>query len=94
MVFLEAQSCGIPVVAFANGGIPEVVRDCETGFLVPLYDSDRFAKAIEFLLTKRDIREKMGQAAQVYVRHDHDINRNYKEMKKVLEDIVRRKATT
>ena len=92
MVFLEAQSCGIQVVAFANGGIPEVVRDGETGFLVPLYDSDRFAKAIEFLLTKRDIRKKMGQAAKDHVRNDHDINRNYKEMKKVLEDIVRRKA--
>jgi glycosyltransferase involved in cell wall biosynthesis len=94
MVFLEAQSCGIPVVAFANGGIPEVVRDGETGFLVPLYDSDRFAKAIEFLLTKRDIRQKMGQTAQVHVRESHDINRNYKEIKKVLEDIVRKKATT
>jgi len=94
MVFLEAQSCGIPVVAFANGGIPEVVRDGETGFLVPLYDSDRFAKAIEFLLTKRDIRQKMGQTAQVHVRESHDINRNYQEMKKVLEDIVIRKGTT
>jgi glycosyltransferase involved in cell wall biosynthesis len=94
MVFLEAQSCGIPVVAFANGGIPEVVRDGETGFLVPLYDSDRFAEAIEFLLTKRDIRQKMGQTAQVHVRESHDINRNYKEIKKVLEDIVRKKATT
>ena len=94
MVFLEAQSCGIPVVAFANGGIPEVVRDGETGFLVPLYDSDRFAEAIEFLLTKRDIRQKMGQTAQVHVRESHDININYKEMEKVLEDIVIRKGTT
>ena len=94
MVFLEAQSCGIPVVAFANGGIPEVVRDGETGFLVPLYDSDRFAEAIEFLLTKRDIRQKMGHTAQVHVRESHDININYKEMEKVLEDIVIRKETT
>jgi glycosyltransferase involved in cell wall biosynthesis len=94
MVFLEAQSCGIPVVAFANGGIPEVVRDGETGFLVPLYDSDRFAEAIEFLLTKRDIRQKMGQTAQVHVRESHDININYKEMEKVLEDILIRKGTT
>ena len=94
MVFLEAQSCGIPVVAFANGGIPEVVRDGETGFLVPLYDSDRFAEAIEFLLTKRDIRQKMGHTAQVHVRESHDININYKEMEKVLEDIVIRKGTT
>jgi glycosyltransferase involved in cell wall biosynthesis len=36
MVFLEAQSCGLPVVAFDNAGVPEAVRDGKTGFLVPL----------------------------------------------------------
>jgi len=94
MVFLEAQSCGIPVVAFNNGGIPEVVQDGRTGLLVPLHDFHRFADAIEFLLTKKDIRKKMGQAAQGHVRNNHDIDRNYKKMKKVLEDIVIRKETT
>jgi glycosyltransferase involved in cell wall biosynthesis len=92
MVFLEAQSCGIPVVAYANGGIPEVVKDGRTGVLVPLHDFNRFADAIEFLLTKKNIRTKMGQAAQVLVRNDHDISRNYHEMKKVLEDIVQKKS--
>jgi glycosyltransferase involved in cell wall biosynthesis len=92
MVFLEAQSCGIPVVAYANGGIPEVVKDGRTGVLVPLHDFNRFADAMEFLLTKKNIRTKMGQAAQVLVRNDHDISRNYHEMKKVLEDIVQKKS--
>ena len=94
MVFLEAQSCGIPVIAFANGGIPEVVKDGRTGLLVPLHDFNQFADAIEFLLTKKDVRKKMGQAARVYVRNDHDIDRNYKKMKKMLEDIVIGKETT
>ena len=94
MVFLEAQSCGIPVIAFANGGIPEVVRDGRTGLLVPLHDFNQFADAIEFLLTKKDIRKKMGQAAKIHVRNNHDIDRNYKKMKKMLEDIVIGKETT
>ena len=47
---------------------------------------------MEFLLTKKNIRTKMGQAAQVLVRNDHDISRNYHEMKKVLEDIVQKKS--
>ncbi|UCD89865.1 MAG: glycosyltransferase family 4 protein [Desulfobacterales bacterium] len=89
MVFLEAQSCGLPVVAFANGGIPEVVKDGRTGMLVPLYDFNRFAEAIELLLTKTDNRKKMGQAAKIHVRQNHDIGNNYKKMIEVLEDIVR-----
>ena len=87
MVFLEAQSCGIPVVAFANGGIPEVVKDRETGFLVPLYASDPFVQSIEKLLVNRDLRRNMGQAASSYVRTRHDLNRNYQKMETVIENL-------
>ena len=88
MVFLEAQSCGLPVVAFANEGIPEVVRDRETGFLIPMYASDPFERAIANLLADRGLRQKMGKAARAYVLNEHDLNRNYQEMEKVLKTIV------
>jgi glycosyltransferase involved in cell wall biosynthesis len=89
MVFLEAQSCGIPVVAFRNGGIPEVVRDGETGVLVPMYDLDRFAGAIEKLLTDTVLRRQMGEAARAYVRENHDLDTNYGKVEEILETIVR-----
>lgn len=92
MVFLEAQACGIPVVAFANGGIPEVVRDQKTGFLVPMYDAERFVMAIEMLLNDRDLRRNMGQSAKLYVRENHDLVRNYRKMEKVLEELLHQEA--
>lgn len=88
MVFLEAQSCAIPVVAFSNGGIPEVVKDNETGFLEPLYDFDRFTQAIQTLLANRELRLTMGKAAESYIRQDHDLNKNYQKVEQVIEEII------
>ncbi|MCP4672897.1 MAG: glycosyltransferase family 4 protein, partial [Desulfobacula sp.] len=43
MVYLEAQSCLLLVIAFKNGGIPEVVMDKKTGFLLPMYACKSFS---------------------------------------------------
>ena len=88
MVFLEAQSCGLPVVAFANAGVPEAVQDGRTGFLVPMYAAERFTDAIERLLQDKDLRCKMGRAARTYVRQAHDLNQNYQKMEHVLQNTI------
>ena len=49
-VILEAFSAGVPVVAYAIGGIPEIVRDSENGFLVPECEPAALAKKIEEVL--------------------------------------------
>ena len=94
MVFLEAQSCGLPVVAYANGGIPEVVKDGETGLLVPLYDFTRFVQAIDSMLNNRDYRLDLSRAAQSYVRLEHDLNKNYIKVAEVLQQVVGRQQAT
>jgi glycosyltransferase involved in cell wall biosynthesis len=88
MVFLEAQACGLPVVAFANAGVPEVVKDQTTGLLQPMYALDPFIRAIDLLLSNKDLRRKMGRAAQSYVRNEHDLNKNYRKMEEILMKIV------
>ncbi len=90
MVFLEAQSCGLPVVAFDNAGVPEAVRDGKTGFLVPLYAAKPFADAIERLLKNKDLRRQMGRAAQSHVRQRHDLNKNYQKMERMLQAVVKK----
>jgi glycosyltransferase involved in cell wall biosynthesis len=91
MVYLEAQSCGLPVVAFADGGVPEVVAEGESGYLVRPFDTRGFIDAISRLLSNSALRRQMGEAAGRYVRQHHDLNRNYRKVEEVLLSLVESK---
>jgi len=84
MVYLEAQSCGLPVVAFADGGVPEVVADEVSGYLVRPFDVSGFNQAIVRLVEDSAMRRQMGKAASDYVRSRHDLRTNYR----IVEDIL------
>ena len=60
---LEAQACGVAVVGTAAGGIPEFVRDGETGLLVPPFDVDALTDALRRLIGDRTLRARLGTAA-------------------------------
>ena len=89
MVFLEAQSCGLPVVAFNNAGVPEAVQDGKTGLLVPMYALAPFADAVKRLLIDQNLRRQMGIAAKSYVREFHDLNKNYQALERSLNAIAK-----
>ncbi|MDQ0285987.1 glycosyltransferase involved in cell wall biosynthesis [Desulfofundulus luciae] len=61
LTILEAMAAGKPVVATQVGGLPEVVVDGETGFLVPPRDPQALARALAQLLLERQKAEEMGQ---------------------------------
>ncbi len=71
LAYLEAQAAGLPVVAMAVAGVPEVVRDGVTGFLVPDGDAAGMAAAIARLLGDDDLRDRMGRAARAQVQAAH-----------------------
>jgi glycosyltransferase involved in cell wall biosynthesis len=64
LVFAEAGYFGRPVVATRVGGIPEVVRDGETGLLVPPDDIDALAGAIGRLAASPELRHRLGEAGR------------------------------
>jgi glycosyltransferase involved in cell wall biosynthesis len=90
MVYLEAQSCGLPVVACDNAGVPEAVRHGLTGLLVPPSDAAGFAAAIDLLIGDAGLRRRLGAAARRTVRECHDLDRNYAAMEEVLRGLARR----
>jgi len=63
-VLAEAMAAGVPVVAPAAGGIPDVVDDERTGFLYPPGDVKAMAEAITVLLEDPEKAKKMGEAGR------------------------------
>ncbi len=63
-VVIEAMMAGLPVVSTAVGGVPELVEDGKTGFLVPSGDADKLASALTTLLEDERLRQRMGAAAR------------------------------
>jgi glycosyltransferase involved in cell wall biosynthesis len=76
VVIMEAMGSGLPVVASAVDGIPELVRDGETGTLVPPADLERLADAILALLADPASARRMGDAGRRLVTDRHDARRN------------------
>jgi glycosyltransferase involved in cell wall biosynthesis len=73
MALLEAQAAGLPVVAGASGGVPDIVRDGETGLVVGEGEAGAFAHAVARLLDAPDLRRRLGRAAADHIRARHDL---------------------
>jgi glycosyltransferase involved in cell wall biosynthesis len=65
---LEAMAAGLPVVASAVGGIPEMVEHGKTGYLVEGFSTETAAAYIKILLGDSGLRRQMGNAARTIVR--------------------------
>ena len=61
---LEALACGVPVVASRIGGVPEVISDGKTGFLLPMGDVEAMAQAVRRLLEDDRLQLTMAEAAR------------------------------
>jgi glycosyltransferase involved in cell wall biosynthesis len=64
LTILESLSCGVPVVAFAVGGIPEIVRHLETGYLAASRDVDDLAEGIALLSRDGELRARLGECGR------------------------------
>ena len=70
---MEAGACGVPAVATAVGGVPELVEDGITGFLVPAGDVPALAAALERILCDHDLATRLGGAARRKVERSFSI---------------------
>ena len=73
MALLEAQACGLPVVASAFGGVPQIVRHESTGLLAPPNEPLILSRYIRRLIREPSLRRRMGAYARDACAREHDI---------------------
>jgi N-acetyl-alpha-D-glucosaminyl L-malate synthase BshA len=86
---LEAMACGVPVVGSDAGGLPEVVKHTETGFLLPVGDVEGMASRTIEILKDEERRREMGRAGRLRAESLFAAERIVSEYERAYEAVLR-----
>ena len=76
----EAMACRKPVIGTRVGGIPELIEEGESGYVVNARDVDAISEKILLLLDSPDLRERMGEAGYTIARARFDLRKNVRRV--------------
>ncbi len=88
IALVEASACGRPVVAGNSGGIPDAVRDGETGFLVPPEDPAAIVDAVCRLLEDDALAQRIGAAGRRAVESYYNWDRVVRDLRAIEAEVV------
>ena len=91
LALLEAMAAGLPVIATAVGGLPEVVEPNKTGLLIPPRDPNALAGALEQLLSDSALAHQLGANARAHVRAHFSLERLGREINEIYAELVKKK---
>lgn len=86
-VILEAMSYGLPVVATRWRGIPSLIDDGRTGFMVPIKDANALAEKLEILIKNPDLRWRMGMEGRERFLQHFTLPIYYQNLRKIFESL-------
>jgi len=88
MVFIEAQSSGLPVVSFSSGGIPEAVRHGQSGYLAPEKDWVALSNYLAKLLVDRELWASFSQAGRNLVETTFNLKVQTEKLERIYEEAI------
>ncbi len=88
---IEAMMAGLPVVATSVGGVPELVENNKTGFLVPSDNPEKMAEAIDRLLENKELRIKMGKEGQRKALKEFTLERMIAQTQNLYQEVLNKK---
>lgn len=89
---IEAAATGLPIVSTIHSGIPEVVIDGETGFLVPENDTTAMTERLKQLILDPELRINMGKAGRAHVETNYDRKNEIDNLEKLFENLLEKKV--
>jgi glycosyltransferase involved in cell wall biosynthesis len=91
LALLEAMAAGLPVIATAVGGNPEVVTDSITGLLIPPRNANALAEAMERLLANPAEAKDLGGNARRHVEANYSLEGLGREINEIYGELVEKK---
>jgi glycosyltransferase involved in cell wall biosynthesis len=89
LTLIEALTCGTPVVAFDAGGIPELVRHMETGYLARHKDAADLTHGIKVLLQDESLRRRMGQRGRKIAEAEYSLEIQGRRYVNIYEEVLK-----
>jgi len=87
VVLMEAMAQGIPVITTRHSGIPELVQDGESGFLVPERDAGALQEKLEYLIKHPETWSEMGRKGRSYVEEHYDLNKQNDRLVEIYQQL-------
>ena len=92
MSVLEAMAYGIPTVATAVGGVPQVIEDGVNGFLVDVDDEATLSERLASLLAKSELREELGRNGRDQIVRNFGLDRTVAQVVDIYGALMRGKG--
>jgi len=88
-VIKEAMATGLPVISTYHAGIPELIIEGETGFLVPEKDVEALTERLDYLLSHPELWDKMGKRGREVVKEKFNLARQVKELENIYLKLIK-----
>jgi len=86
-VAIEAAHCGVPLIVTKRGGLPELVRDGETGYLVDAWAPEQITGKLKLLIEDSALRLQLSHAAREHGCRQLTQERMVNQMEKILHSV-------
>lgn len=93
MVYLEAQRCGLPVVATDDEGAPHVIDHGHSGIVTSVSRTE-FTQGVDRLVADVEFRKRLGVQAIDHVKRSHDADANYRVIERIMESVVHERRSS